>query len=47
MPADVWSFAPTIVQALIAGGGKAVTGAVEGAEDSARNGSSRFEGEEG
>jgi N-acetylmuramic acid 6-phosphate etherase len=29
--------APTIVQALIAGGGKALTGAVEGAEDSARN----------
>jgi N-acetylmuramic acid 6-phosphate etherase len=28
--------APAIVQALIAGGGKALTGAVEGAEDSAR-----------
>ena len=29
--------APAIVQALIAGGGKALTGAVEGAEDSARD----------
>ena len=37
MSADVWRFAPILVQGLIAGGRKAVTGAVEGAEDSGRN----------
>ena len=35
-----------VVQGLIAGGRKAVTGAVEGAEDSARERRSRLEGEE-
>ena len=36
--APTFGTAPTLVQALIAGGHKAVTSAVEGAEDSVRNG---------